>query len=71
MPRPAMTSAGRIAQVTQAYADLPVAITTANRTMALHGPSDPRTLSAWMNVEALGATIHRQSRLLAGKSKGG
>lgn len=35
------------------------------------GPDDPATLAAWEAVEKAGATVHRQSRLLAGKSKGG
>jgi len=35
------------------------------------GADDHLTQTAWEAVEKHGATIHRQSRLLAGKSKGG
>lgn len=33
--------------------------------------ADPSNVKAWELVERHGATIHRQARLLAGKSKGG
>ena len=33
--------------------------------------ADPENEALWEEVEKLGAIVHRQSRLLAGKSKGG
>lgn len=39
--------------------------------LGAYGPTDPRTLAAWEQVEQHGAIVHRQSRLLAGKRKGG
>lgn len=66
-----MTPANRATQVGSAIGALPAAYAAANNTLAQHGASDPRTLEAFARVETLGATVHRQSRLLAGKSKGG
>jgi hypothetical protein len=53
----------RRAKVEAAAAALPVALAA-----ALADPGNP---AKWADVEQHGATIHRQSRLLAGKSKGG
>ena len=55
--------ADRIVKVQAASAALPAALRAAQ--------ANPDDLTLWAAVEELGATIHRQSRLLAGKSKGG
>ena len=67
MPRPAKTAAQRAADVKAAADALPAALAAA---MAATGDADA-TRAAWDRVEVLGATIHRQSRILAGKSRGG
>lgn len=71
MPRPALTPTQRAEQVRKASDALAPALTA-----ALAAQSDPNVSAAeqrelWEAVETHGATIHRQSRLLAGKSKGG
>jgi hypothetical protein len=53
----------RIAQVLEAADQLPAAIGAAR----IH----PNDHERWEVVEQLAATIHRRSRLLAGKKKGG
>lgn len=53
----------RIVKVRDAAAELPVALAAAM--------AEPGNLEKWEAVEKLGATIHRQSRLLAGKTRGG
>ena len=58
-----MDDTQRIAKIVEAYA----ALTAALREV-LPASTDK---AAWAEVERHGATIHRQSRLLAGKSKGG
>lgn len=57
------TRAQRAADVSAATKALPAALRAAK--------SDPDNLALWVTVETLGATIHRQSRLLAGKPRGG
>jgi hypothetical protein len=57
--------------VQAAAASLPIALTA-----AIAAASDPSNTPAdvqslWEAVENIGATIHRQSRILAGKSRGG
>lgn len=71
MARPSLSPTERFASVKVAYDALPVALTAAATALDDYGPDDPRTLRAWEVVETHGATIHRQSRLLAGKSRGG
>lgn len=71
MPRPVMTPTARFVAVKIAADALPDALLAADLAMSAHGANDPRTRRAWELVELHGATIHRQSRLLAGKSKGG
>jgi len=61
--RAAKTRDDRAAEVKAAATALRKALTA-----ALASPDD---LALWGEVERHGATIHRQSRLLAGKSKGG
>jgi hypothetical protein len=39
--------------------------------LKVYGPDDARTMRAWEAVEVNGATVHRQARILAGKSRGG
>lgn len=60
-----MTRNERAAKVEEAVAALPAALRRAVST------PEPDDLDAWEAVEKLGATVHRQARLLAGKSKGG
>jgi hypothetical protein len=57
-----MTNDQRIVKVRAAYADLGAALARAIKS---------GEMSDWAAVETLGATIHRQSRLLAGKPRGG
>jgi hypothetical protein len=71
MPRPAKTRAERAADIVAAASALPALVARAQDTEREHGATDPRTIRAWENVEVNGATVHRQSRPLAGKSKGG
>lgn len=71
MARPALSRANRSLNVFDAIDDLPAAYRAARDSELAHGPTDPRTLAAWETVEQYGAVVHRQSRLLAGKSKGG
>lgn len=53
----------RIADVKAAIAALPAAFMAAE--------ADPTNVELWAEVERLGATVHRQGRLLAGKKRGG
>lgn len=71
MPRPVMTPAQRAANVATAIAELPLALQRAQDAATMYGASDARTLAEWEIVETHGAAVHRQARLLAGKSKGG
>lgn len=67
MARRAVTPSERIANIKIAAAALDNLIT---RAVALP-QGTPEAFAAWDAVEVHGATIHRQSRLLAGKAKGG
>ncbi len=58
-----MSSADRVKKVQDAAKDLPAALRAAK--------AEPENHELWAVVENLGATIHRQSRLLAGKPRGG
>jgi hypothetical protein len=71
MARTPVSPATRAANVNAAVADLQRVTIDATAALAAYGPADTRTLRAWEIVEAHGATVHRNSRLLAGKSKGG
>ena len=66
-----MTHTNRANAVREATDHLSAAVFAANKSLIEYGPSDARTLVLWEAVEKLGATVHRQSRLLAGKSRGG
>lgn len=59
----ALTRAERMAKVADAVKALRPALKAAM--------ADPANESLWEEVEKHGATVHRQGRLLAGKSKGG
>ena len=65
------TPESRGALVRNASANLGLFITEAESASRLYGSTAPEALSAWEKVETAGATIHRQARLLAGKSRGG
>lgn len=71
MSRAPKSPAERCADTLAAVDSLPAAVAAAKAAAFEHGWTDPRTIAAWADVEVLGATVHRQSRLLAGKSKGG
>jgi hypothetical protein len=57
--------------VRQAARQLAGLIRTAQTWERQDGPDAAATLAAWAAVEQAGATVHRQSRLLAGKPRGG
>jgi hypothetical protein len=71
VPRPSLTPKDRANNVAASVATLPDLFRVAYQNLRDFGPSDARTLAAWEAVETEGATVHRQARLLAGKSKGG
>jgi hypothetical protein len=71
MPRKSKTPAARAADVRAAHGKLRVLIAHAEDAAERHGWDSPEAHNAWAAVEEHGATIHRQSRLLAGKSRGG
>lgn len=71
MPRPTLSRSERAAAVVAAVKNLPALVTTAHAAERQYGATDARTLRAWEAVEVNGATVHRQARLLAGKSRGG
>lgn len=66
-----LTPEQRAEKVRAAIAELAESIASAVESLKTNGASHPTTLSAWESVEKAGAVVHRQSRLLAGKSKGG
>lgn len=61
----------RQADVTNAADQLPDALAVAIAATNQYGHDSDRAQDAWETVEQLGATIHRQARRLAGKSRGG
>jgi hypothetical protein len=70
----AMSRSARISKVADALADLPAAVqkaTVAERNAESLGHDEASILALWEVVETLGAVVHRQSRILAGKSRGG
>lgn len=71
MARSPKTRDSRATDVEAALEQLPILFREALACEALHGPDEPTTLEHWARVEEQGATIHRQSRILAGKGKGG
>lgn len=66
-----MTREQRVSKVIDAVAILQSALVNARNFDDKNGVDHEQTLIAWEAVEKLGATVHRQARLLAGKSKGG
>jgi hypothetical protein len=71
MARPTFTPERRASKVTDAAAKLAPALTAALAAMADPAATADERLAAWESVEIHGATIHRQARILAGKSRGG
>lgn len=71
MARPITTPAQRASNVALASTKVEALTKAAIVALSTYGASDARTRAAWDAVEVQGAIIHRQSRLLAGKSKGG
>lgn len=70
MPRTS-SPASRMAEVADAAEGLIHLINEASRATANHGADSPEAHAAWSRVEDRGAIIHRRSRILAGKSRGG
>jgi len=71
MARTPMTEAQRIAKVRAAVDALAIAVRAAEASYTNPDDSVEDRRELWEAVEIHGATVHRQSRLLAGKSKGG
>lgn len=71
MARSATTPQTRTVKVLDAAAKLQAAIDDAIDVTRHCGHGSPQAFAAWAAVEDIGATIHRQSRILAGKSRGG
>lgn len=71
MPRPSLTDADRIAKIARANAALGPALEAARASTSDPNVSADERKALWAVVEEHGATIHRQSRILAGKSRGG
>ena len=71
MPRHAKTPADRMTDVRTAAANLSALIDRAVAIGQRDGLTAATTLAAWEAVETNGATVHRQARILAGKSRGG
>ena len=71
MARPATPRSTRVQNVAIAASNIVAQIERAIALEAQYGPTNAQAVAAWELVEVNGATIHRQSRLLAGKSKGG
>jgi phosphohistidine phosphatase SixA len=70
MGRIAVSPAQRAQKVAEAIAALPAALAAAQDGDAQGLPTEQRH-ALWAVVEEHGATVHRNGRLLAGKSKGG
>lgn len=68
---PQITPQQRATRVVDAINELTNSVNAAAAALLANGPSHTDTLAAWERVEKAGAIVHRQSRLLAGKSKGG
>jgi hypothetical protein len=66
-----ITPEQRAERVVSAISDLADNIEKATQSLTTNGPTHPVTLACWERVEQAGATVHRNSRLLAGKRKGG
>lgn len=66
-----MTRTDRINKIRDAHKELKTLIGSAHLAEDTLGSDHPDVLDAWEQVEMAGAVIHRQSRLLAGKRRGG
>lgn len=71
MARAPMSPESRALKVMDAAETIAALIIAARDSAMSQGHDHPETLAAWEAVEEAGATIHRQARLLAGKSRGG
>lgn len=71
MPRPSKSPLDRAIDIDRAAGDLPALIGRALDVSARDGYDSPEARRAWESVEVNGATVHRQARILAGKSRGG
>lgn len=71
MARSALSPTDRIAKVQASYDALAHALSVASAAQTDPDVSDVERFALWAVVEEHGATVHRQSRLLAGKSRGG
>jgi hypothetical protein len=71
MPRPAKTPQQRAADVAAAAAKLAALVQDAQSKSAALGWDSGPARDAWDAVEQAGAIVHRQSRILSGKSRGG
>lgn len=65
-----MSRETRIQKVRDAQTALRTAVKKATE-IETSGASESEIHAAWAEVETLGAVVHRQSRLLAGKPRGG
>lgn len=68
---PAKTRTARAVDVADAVRELPAALAFAEDLEVDDSAPDAQKHAAWEHVEMLGATIHRQARRLAGKSRAG
>jgi hypothetical protein len=71
MPRPSLSLSDRAKNVRVAYDALATALAYADAGQSDATLTPAQRQSRWDAVEVHGAVIHRQGRLLAGKSKGG
>lgn len=68
----AMSRAARIENIRVAVESAPALFARALELERQLGETDPRCLAAWAALEvASGAPMHRQSRIVAGKPRGG
>jgi hypothetical protein len=71
MARLTKTPLQRAIDVDRAVAELPALVARALDVSGTEGYESPAAKRAWESVEIHGATIHRQARRLAGKSRAG
>lgn len=67
----AKTRDARVEDVGDAITKLPALYAAAVRAEKRKGGDHVDVLALWAEVELVGAVVHRQSRLLAGKPRGG
>lgn len=71
MPRTPKTRCEREADISAAASALGALVARASAIEAKEGSTADATRRAWESVEANGAIVHRQARLMAGKARGG